>query len=126
MFKRLLKCVREFKKPTILTLVFIIGEAIIETFIPFITAALVNKIRPLAANGGKIVVVNNALFLSGKDFLAQLQTLSGEYLSLGEIIPVPDSFIGGSSADSGLLPADPAPFNHPTKIIVFKVRRKAL
>ena len=88
------------------------------------SAALVNKIRPLAADGGKIVVVNNALFLSGKDFLAQLQTLSGEYLSLGEIIPVPDSFIGGSSTDSELLPADPAPFNHPTKIIVLDIRRK--
>ena len=45
MFKRLLKCVREFKKPTILTLIFIIGEAIIETLIPFITAELVNKIK---------------------------------------------------------------------------------
>ncbi|MBP3395996.1 MAG: ABC transporter ATP-binding protein [Clostridia bacterium] len=45
MFKRLLKCVREFKKPTIITLVFIIGESIIETLIPFITAALVNKIK---------------------------------------------------------------------------------
>ncbi|MBE6595098.1 MAG: ABC transporter ATP-binding protein [Ruminococcaceae bacterium] len=45
MFKRLLKCVREFKKPTILTLIFIVGEAIIETMIPFITAELVNKIK---------------------------------------------------------------------------------
>ncbi|MBR5620013.1 MAG: ABC transporter ATP-binding protein [Clostridia bacterium] len=45
MLKRLSKCVREFKKPTILTLIFIIGEAIIETFIPFITADLVNRIK---------------------------------------------------------------------------------
>ena len=45
MLKRLSKCVREFKTPTILTLVFIIGEAIIETFIPFITADLVNRIK---------------------------------------------------------------------------------
>ena len=45
MLKRLLGCVREFKKPTILTLIFIIGEAIIETLIPFITADLVNKIQ---------------------------------------------------------------------------------
>ena len=49
MFKRLLGCVREFKKPTILTLVFIIGEAIIETLIPFITANLVNQIKAGAA-----------------------------------------------------------------------------
>ncbi len=45
MFKRLLKCVREFKTPTILTLVFIVCEVIIETFIPFITANLVNQIK---------------------------------------------------------------------------------
>lgn len=45
MLKRLLGCVREFKKPTILTLVFIVCESIIETLIPFITAALVNNIQ---------------------------------------------------------------------------------
>ncbi len=45
MIKRLLKCVREFKTPTILTLVFIVCEVIIETFIPFITANLVNQIK---------------------------------------------------------------------------------
>ena len=45
MFKRFLACVREYKKPTVYTLVFIIGEAIIETLIPFVTAALVNKIK---------------------------------------------------------------------------------
>lgn len=45
MLKQLAKCIREFKLPTILTLIFIIGEAIIETFIPFITANLVNQIK---------------------------------------------------------------------------------
>ncbi len=45
MFKRLLGCVREYKKPTVLTLIFIVGEAIIETLIPFITAMLVNQIK---------------------------------------------------------------------------------
>ena len=49
MFKRLLGCVREFKKPTILTLIFITAEAVIETLIPFITASLVNKIQAGAA-----------------------------------------------------------------------------
>ena len=43
--KRLGMCVREFKKPAIWTLAFIVAEAIIETFIPFITAELVNKIE---------------------------------------------------------------------------------
>jgi len=45
MLKKLLSCLREYKKPTIITLIFIIGEAIIETFIPFITAEMVNGIK---------------------------------------------------------------------------------
>ncbi len=45
MLKRLASCVREFKKPTILTLIFIMGEAIIEVLIPFVTAELVNRIK---------------------------------------------------------------------------------
>jgi ATP-binding cassette subfamily B protein len=45
MLKKLAACVREYKKPTFLTLLFIIGEAIIETAIPFVTAALVNEIK---------------------------------------------------------------------------------
>lgn len=45
--KRFLGCVREYKRATIITLVLIVGEAAIETFIPFITADLVNQI-----NGG--------------------------------------------------------------------------
>ena len=51
MFKRLLGSVREFKKPTILTLIFITAESIIETLIPFITAGLVNKIQDGAELG---------------------------------------------------------------------------
>ncbi len=45
MLKRLLGSVREYKKPTILTFVFIVFEAVIETLIPFITADLVNRIK---------------------------------------------------------------------------------
>ena len=45
MFRKLLGCVREYKKPTIVTLVLIVLEAVIETFIPFITARLVNRIK---------------------------------------------------------------------------------
>ncbi len=45
MIKKLSKCVGEYKLPAILTLIFIVGEAIIETLIPFITADLVNKIK---------------------------------------------------------------------------------
>ena len=45
MFKRFAACVREYKLPTLLTLIFIVGEAVIEAFIPFLTADMVNKIQ---------------------------------------------------------------------------------
>ncbi|MBQ1244651.1 MAG: ABC transporter ATP-binding protein, partial [Clostridia bacterium] len=45
MLKKMVGCVREYKKPTFLTLIFIVLEAIIETLIPFITANLVNEIK---------------------------------------------------------------------------------
>ena len=48
MIKRLSKCIREYKTPTILTILFIVGEAIIETYIPFITANMVNDIKASA------------------------------------------------------------------------------
>ena len=43
--KTFLKCVREYKLPTILTLILIIGEVAIEVLIPFYTADLVNDIK---------------------------------------------------------------------------------
>lgn len=45
MIKTLAKCVREYKLPAILTVLFIAGEAIIEAIIPFVTAKLVNGIE---------------------------------------------------------------------------------
>lgn len=45
MIKRLLKCVREYKTASFLSPLFITGEVIIECFIPFITAELVNNIE---------------------------------------------------------------------------------
>lgn len=49
--KRLLKSAKEYKMPVIITLLFILGEAVIETFIPFVTADLVNKIKDGAGVG---------------------------------------------------------------------------
>lgn len=45
MIKRLSRCVREYKKPTILTLVFIVLEAVIDVFIPKVTADMINTIQ---------------------------------------------------------------------------------
>ena len=69
MYKRLLRSVREYKKPTVLTFVFIVCEAVIETFIPFITADLVNRIKGGAAPGdilstGILLLVMAAFSLS--------------------------------------------------------------
>lgn len=66
---RLFKCVREYKRPTLLTLLFIVGEAVIETFIPFITADLLNNIQAGAemsqiAKRGVLLIVMALLSLS--------------------------------------------------------------
>lgn len=62
MLKRLAACIREYKTPTILTLLFIVGEAVIETFIPFITADMVNQIK-YGADMGAILAVGGKLVL---------------------------------------------------------------
>jgi len=49
MIKTLMKSIREYKLPSILTLIFIMGEVLIEVAIPFITANLVNEIKAQAA-----------------------------------------------------------------------------
>ncbi len=45
MIKRLLKSVREYKLPTILTIIFIVLEVIIEVFIPFVTVEIIDQIE---------------------------------------------------------------------------------
>ena len=62
MLKRLAACIREYKTPTILTLILIIGEAVIETFIPFITADMLNQIK-YGAEMGAILAVGGRLVL---------------------------------------------------------------
>ncbi|MBO4461169.1 MAG: ABC transporter ATP-binding protein [Clostridiales bacterium] len=55
MFKNILtilKSVRENLKPTILCLIFIIGEVVMEVLIPFITSYLVNRIKAGEGLGG--------------------------------------------------------------------------
>ena len=45
MIKTFVKCIREFKRPTLLTLFFIVAEVFIEVLIPFYTADLVNDVK---------------------------------------------------------------------------------
>lgn len=64
MLKTLAKSIREFKKPTILTLIFMVGEAIIETAVPFVTATyLINVIQRDGTNVDIGYIVNVGLVL---------------------------------------------------------------
>jgi len=89
------------------------------------TSRLINKVRPLVAHEGWLVVINNALFLAGDVFMAELETLcESPYLAIGEVIPVPLDVTGYPDSVISQPPVDPAPFNHPTKIVVLKIYRK--
>ena len=86
---------------------------------------LINKIRPLVAHEGWLVVINNALFLSGADFMAELDQLcQSKYLAFESTIPIPEDITGYPDTIVSPPPVDPAPFNHPTKIAILKVTRK--
>ena len=86
---------------------------------------IINKLRPLVRDGGRLVIINNALFLSGADHLRALEQLcAGGYVEIETLIPVPQDITGLNGTVVNQPPADPAPFNHPTKIAVLKVRRK--
>jgi 23S rRNA (cytosine1962-C5)-methyltransferase len=87
------------------------------------SARLINKVRPLVNNGGSLVAINNAVFLSGRDYMQTLEDLCKDgYLNIRELIPVPQDFIGNHQAGGPI--TDPAPFNHSTKIAVLDVKRK--
>jgi 23S rRNA (cytosine1962-C5)-methyltransferase len=89
------------------------------------SARLINKIRPLVAQNGRLIVINNALFLSGADYLASLQALCGDgYMEIEALLPIPQDFIGYAQGFEPHLPADPAPFNHSTKIAILRLTRR--
>jgi 23S rRNA (cytosine1962-C5)-methyltransferase len=87
-------------------------------------ARLINKVRPLVKSGGWLVVINNALFVSGADFMEILDSLCADgYISIEGLIPVPDDFLGAlPQAGVAGHPTDPAPFNHPTKIAILRIK----
>ena len=87
------------------------------------SARTINKVRPLVNDGGWLVAINNALFVSGKDYMQSLEELCKDgYLKIKELIPVPQDFIGFDPVGKPI--TDPAPFNHSTKIAVLDVKRK--
>lgn len=89
------------------------------------SARLINKVRPLIKDGGVLVAINNALFLSGREYMETLEKLCADgYLSVETLIPVPEDFTGYPQTRVDPPLVDPAPFNHPTKIAILRVRRK--
>lgn len=89
------------------------------------TARLINKVRPLVASGGALVVVNNALYLSGADFLRDLEALcAGGWMTVEALLGVPADVTGTAATRVAAPPVDPSPFDHSTKIAVLSVRHR--
>ena len=75
MIKRLSKCVREYKKLSIVTLLFMVGEAAIECVIPFITGRyLINVIQEKAGDVEMPYIVKIGVILA---LLALVSLLCG-------------------------------------------------
>ena len=86
---------------------------------------VINKVRPLINDGGLLVAINNALFVSGAEYLHTLETLCADgYLGIEELIPVPIDCTGYPETRVRPPLVDPAPFNHSTKIAILRIRRK--
>jgi len=86
---------------------------------------LINKVRPLVAHEGRLIAINNALYVTGKQFIDEINDLSKTgYVAMESIITIPSDITGYPETITAKPPVDPAPFNHPTKICVLKVLRK--
>jgi 23S rRNA (cytosine1962-C5)-methyltransferase len=87
------------------------------------SARLINKARPLVNDGGTLIAINNALYVSGQEYMQTLEELCKDgYLKIRELIPVPEDFAGYNKVGDPI--SDPSPFNHSTKIAVLDVKKK--
>jgi len=58
----------------------------------------------LVKDGGWLVAINNALYVSGEEFHRTLESLCADgYLKIAELIPVPE-MLPAMSTPAGLLP----------------------
>ena len=86
---------------------------------------LINKVRPLVKDGGRIVAINNSLFLEGSAYLKSLEELTQDgFVEIEELLPIPEDITGYSHTIHNLPVVDPSPFNHPTKIAILRIKRK--
>lgn len=87
------------------------------------SARLINKVRPLINDGGTLVAINNALYVSGQEYMQTLETLCQDgYLKIRELIPIPEDIVGIHRVRAPI--TNPSPFNHSTKIAILDVKRK--
>ena len=89
------------------------------------SSRLINKVRPLVKDGGWLVAINNAMYVSGKEYHQTLESLCADgYLKIEELIPVPEDLTGYVNTRRAAPMTDQAPFNNSTKIAVLEVKRK--
>ena len=87
------------------------------------SARLINKVRPLVNDGGMLVAINNALYVSGKEYMQTLESLCKDgYLKIRKLIPVPQDMVDYNRVNTPI--TDTSPFNHSTKIAILDVKRK--
>jgi len=87
---------------------------------------LINKVRPLVDDGGFLILVNNALFVNGKDYIQSLEKLCQDgYLSIEKLISIPMDITGYPETVVNDPPVDPYPYNHSTKITILRVKSKS-
>ena len=84
MFRTVQRCLREYRRPTIITILFMTGEAIIEAVIPFITARLVDNINsgiemPVLLRTGLLLLLLTlvSLFFGGSAGFTSARAASG-------------------------------------------------
>ena len=86
---------------------------------------VLNKVRPLVADGGRLVALNNGVFVSGAAFEATLaEVCAGGYAEVEERLEVPESYTGTAATREGAPAVDPAPYRHATKMAVLRLKRK--
>ncbi|EFO79901.1 SAM-dependent methyltransferase-like protein [Oscillochloris trichoides DG-6] len=86
---------------------------------------LINKVRPLIRSGGRLVAINNAIFLSGQEYLEMLHTICQDrYVRILEYIDVAHDCAGYPTTRINPPLRDPAPFNHATKIAILEITHK--
>lgn len=86
---------------------------------------VLNRVRPLMEHNGTIIAINNALFLSGAEYIELLEKICADgYVTIDQFIDIGQDFTGYPYTRVGKPVTNPAPFNHSTKIAILRTRRR--